>query len=400
MKRRLEGVTDMNFRAQDFAGKNVLLLQGPIGNFFYRLAKLLKNADARVFKLNFNGGDFLYYPFNATRYKGKMQHFSGFFSKFCKDNKIDTIMLFGDCRPLHERAIKEAKKMGLEVFVFENGYLRPNYITLEKDGVNANSAMSKDEHFYLKYHPKIHEDKTVHFKHSYQIMCVYGFFYWLFAFLLAPFFNNSLHHRSLSPLEILPWVRSYWYKIIYTFTEKKQEEFILNDLKGRYFVAILQVYNDSQILRHYKDKSVMKFIASTIKSFAKYSSKKHFLVFKHHPMDRGYRNYKAVIERLAKKHGVNGRVLYIHDIRLPELFARTLGCVVVNSTLGLSALYHNCALKICGKAFYDIKNLSYQGTLNSFWKQCHNVRPKRILYKNLRGFLVDNNQINATFYRF
>ena len=45
---------------RDFADKKVLLLQGPIGPFFYRFAKKLKQAGASVHKINFNGGDFMH----------------------------------------------------------------------------------------------------------------------------------------------------------------------------------------------------------------------------------------------------------------------------------------------------------------------------------------------------
>ncbi|MBZ7929146.1 capsule biosynthesis protein, partial [Campylobacter sp. RM10542] len=44
---------------KEFSGKNVILLQGPVGNFFYRLAKKLKKYNAKILKINFNGGDFL-----------------------------------------------------------------------------------------------------------------------------------------------------------------------------------------------------------------------------------------------------------------------------------------------------------------------------------------------------
>ncbi len=43
---------------KEFSGKNVLLLQGPVGNFFHHLAMKMKKNQTKVFKLNFNGGDF------------------------------------------------------------------------------------------------------------------------------------------------------------------------------------------------------------------------------------------------------------------------------------------------------------------------------------------------------
>lgn len=52
-----------------FRGRNVLLLQGPVGPFFSRLAHDLELAGASVHKVNFNAGDSLFYggvPFLST----------------------------------------------------------------------------------------------------------------------------------------------------------------------------------------------------------------------------------------------------------------------------------------------------------------------------------------------
>lgn len=43
-----------------FAGKRVLLLQGPVGPFFARLTAELRPVNATVYKVNFNAGDWLF----------------------------------------------------------------------------------------------------------------------------------------------------------------------------------------------------------------------------------------------------------------------------------------------------------------------------------------------------
>ena len=56
-----------------FKGKRVLLLQGPVGPFFTRWAEDLRQAGAQVFKVNFNAGDWFYYhgtpSITAARWK-------------------------------------------------------------------------------------------------------------------------------------------------------------------------------------------------------------------------------------------------------------------------------------------------------------------------------------------
>ena len=57
---------------------------------------------------------------------------------------IDLVFLFGDCRPIHRAAHDVATAMGIDVGVFEEGYLRPDFITLERHGVNGNSLRRYD----------------------------------------------------------------------------------------------------------------------------------------------------------------------------------------------------------------------------------------------------------------
>ncbi|TQR34418.1 capsule biosynthesis protein [Campylobacter sp. MIT 99-7217] len=385
-------------KIKEFKDQRVLLLQGPIGPFFNKFARKLRSLNAEVFKLNFNGGDKIFYPFKAHAYLGKLQAFRHFIKHFFTEHKINTLIVYNDCRPLHRIAIKVARRMNVKIYVFEEGYLRPNFITLEKDGVNANSKIPRDKEFYLGYLSKCSNQKNKSIKGAFKIMAFYAFLYWLFAFLMGWHYNNRLHHRTLNPLEVFPWIRSLYRKIIYHFSEKKLCEDILEN-KKKYFVAVLQVFNDTQILTHYKNKSIEKFIEDTLISFAKNARDKHFLVFKHHPMDRGYKNYSHLIKNLCERYQLQNRVFYVHDIHLPTLLNGALGCVSINSTVGISALYHNCPLKVCGEAFYDITGLTYQGKLDFFWKESHANRPSNQLYVNFKNYLLDTNQINGNYYK-
>lgn len=52
---------------REFKGKNVLLLQSQF-IFFWRLTKDLKQVAKSIHKINFNGGDWIFYPFKAVNY--------------------------------------------------------------------------------------------------------------------------------------------------------------------------------------------------------------------------------------------------------------------------------------------------------------------------------------------
>ncbi|HEH5163174.1 TPA: capsule biosynthesis protein [Campylobacter coli] len=380
---------------KEFSGKTVLLLQGPVGTFFHRLAIKMKKNKTKVFKLNFNGGDFLFYP-SGKRCKCDEKDLENFYENFFKEKKTDAIVMYNDCRLIHAKAIKVAKELGIGIWIFEEGYLRPYCITFEKDGVNANSSLPRDKNFYLSCNISTKES-IKEIPGGFKFMAFSTFLYWLFSFLLAPFFNNKLHHRTLYPFEFLFWFRSLYRKYLYKFTEKKLNQKIYS-LEKKYFLAILQVYNDTQIKHHYK-KSIEEFIEELILSFANHARAKSYLIFKHHPMDRGYRNYSKLINGLSQKYHVEGRIFYVHDTYLPTLLKNALGCITINSTVGLSAILEGCPTKVCGNAFYNFEGLAYPKKLQFFWREAHAYKPNPSLVLNFKNYLLNTNQFNGNFYK-
>ncbi|EBF5833249.1 capsule biosynthesis protein [Campylobacter coli] len=380
---------------KEFSGKTVLLLQGPVGTFFHRLAIKMKKNKTKVFKLNFNGGDFLFYP-SGKRCKCDEKDLENFYENFFKEKKTDAIVMYNDCRLIHAKAIKVAKELGIGIWIFEEGYLRPYCITFEKDGVNANSSLPRDKNFYLSCNI-LTKESIKEIPGGFKFMAFSAFLYWFFSFLLAPFFNNKLHHRTLYPFEFLFWFRSLYRKYLYKFTEKKLNQKIYS-LEKKYFLAILQVYNDTQIKHHYK-KSIEEFIEELILSFANHARAKSYLIFKHHPMDRGYRNYSKLINGLSQKYHVEGRIFYVHDTYLPTLLKNALGCITINSTVGLSAILEGCPTKVCGNAFYNFEGLAYPKKLQFFWREAHAYKPNPNLVLNFKNYLLNTNQFNGNFYK-
>ncbi|EKB8808842.1 capsule biosynthesis protein [Campylobacter coli] len=380
---------------KEFSGKTVLLLQGPVGTFFHRLAIKMEKNKTKVLKLNFNGGDFFFYP-NGKRCKCDEKDLENFYESFFKEKKIDAIVMYNDCRLIHAKAIKVAKGLGIGIWIFEEGYLRPYCITFEKDGVNANSSLPRDKNFYLSCNI-LTKESIKEIPGGFKFMAFSAFLYWLFSFLLAPFFNNKLHHRTLYPFEFLFWFRSLYRKYLYKFTEKKLNQKIYS-LEKKYFLAVLQVYSDTQIKYHYK-KSIEDFIEELILSFANHARAKSYLVFKHHPMDRGYRNYSKLINELSQKYHVEGRIFYVHDTYLPTLLKNALGCITINSTVGLSAILEGCPTKVCGNAFYNFEGLAYPKKLQFFWREAHAYKPNPSLVINFKNYLLNTNQFNGNFYK-
>ena len=381
-----------------FRGERVLLLQGPVGPFFRRLADDLTLAGAQVFKVNFNGGDWLFYPGGAFNYRGRTEDWPKYLEALLDQLNVDVVMLFGDCRPIHKLAHKIAHRRGLEIGVFEEGYIRPNYVTLEQYGVNFHSLIPRDPGFYRNI-PIPTADRPIPLGNTYWHAVLWAVLYYFAAGLLKPLFRRYVHHRPLTWMEFFPWTRSVWRKVYYSLKERSTLARLTGELNGRYFLVPLQVYNDAQIHTHSSFKAISDFIDEVMASFAEHAPQDTALVIKHHPMDRGYHDYTSLIRQRVDELGLHGRCFYIHDQHLPTLMEHSRGVVVINSTVGLSALHQGAPLKVCGNAIYDMRGLTFQGRLNDFWKNSRESKPDSLLLKRFDGYLVQHTQLNGSFYK-
>jgi len=381
------------------SGKNILLLQGPMGPFFRRLSQDLADHGAIVHKINFNGGDFFYYPNRCVNYRNSITEWAAFLADFLINFEIDQIILFGDCRAYHRLAISVAKIKNVPVFVFEEGYFRPDYITFEEGGVSNHSKISRNPHDYESIDPSSQSCKATPVGKFFWHAAFYAFFYYLLSNILWLIFSNYQHHRNLKIDELFYWIRSLYRKIYFKIIERKFMKEIIEPNSGSLFIVPLQVNLDSQILFHSKYTSTKDFIEQTVRSFKAFAPSDCKLVFKQHPLDRGYHNYSAFILSLSTKHDLNGRLFYTVESALPDLFKHARGVVVINSTSGLTAMEQGIPAKVCGEAIYLMAGLIYLDSINSFWSNAGLFEPDMLLYRKYKRYLINNTQINGSFYR-
>lgn len=385
---------------ESFKNKNIVFLQGPLGPFFQNLMKDFVDVGATVHKINFNGGDWYFSSDNVVNYRGSLEEWGEFFSRFIENYKIDTVILFGDCRNYHRIAHAIADENGLNIGVFEEGYVRPDYITFENFGVNGHSQLPRNRDFY----DLLMEDEFAildisNVNNTFWAAAWCAIVYYFFSALFYPVFRQYRHHRPLNLFEGLFWIRSMYRKWIFRFSEKNIFS-SLNIIESKnYFLVPLQISTDAQIHAHSDFDSVESFIKRIISSFSTNAPQNTFLVIKHHPLDRGYHDYSKLIHRLSNDNSVAERVIYIHDQHLPTLLEHARGVVLINSTVGLSAIHHSAPLKTCGSAIYDIDGLTYQGSLEAFWHDSKNFIVDKILYERFKGYVINNKQINGSFYR-
>ncbi|TCO80307.1 capsular polysaccharide export protein [Plasticicumulans lactativorans] len=377
---------------------DVLLLQGPIGPFFRRFARLLRAQGHRVRKINFNAGDWLFYPGpGALAYRGGVDAWPDFLAGFLRRHGIERIYLFGDCRPMHRCVPQVAGPLGVRVFVFEEGYVRPDYVTLEEWGVNGHSRLPRDPAFYRAL-PDAPLPMPEPVGQTFGRMACHAMAYVAALRWLRPFFPGYAHHRPFKVRgEVGVWLRAWWRKRRFAREQASLLPRVACELDQRYFLVALQTHTDAQIVDHSRFVSVTEFIAQVLESFARAAPADTSLVFKHHPLDRGYTHYGELLARLAREHGLAGRVFYVHDLHLPTLIRHARGAVMVNSTVGMSVLYHRVPLKVLGRAIYDMPGLTFQGALEDFWREPGAVDMK--LYHRFRTYLIRHTQVNGSFYK-
>ncbi|OCG19214.1 capsule biosynthesis protein [Gilliamella sp. App4-10] len=375
---------------------NILLLQGPIGPFFKNVAAWLQKSGCNVYKINLNGGDEHFYPHNSVSFYKSIDAFPQFLENYIQQNTIDAIVVFGDCRIYHKiaKAIVDSNS-NLSFWVFEEGYLRPHYITFEKNGVNGFSLIPKNHDFYQSVEiTPIDESKK---KSQYYSMIYYSIVYYIFILLKKNKYSNYVHHRKTS----LSFYASHWTlalirKFKAKLTQPKLIKKVINNEHKPFYIFPLQCNEDSQIQVHSHYHSMKSYIFRVIRSFSLFADEKTILLIKHHPMDEGFNNYAQLIKKLAKRYGVRKRVIYIHGIPMPILLRKAIGLVTVNSTCGLSALIHGLPVIALSNAHYDIKGLTYQGELDRFWRE--GKKPDTQLFERYRSYLCNKSQIKGSIY--
>ncbi len=307
-------------------------------------------------------------------------------------------VLFGDCRPIHQQALEIIRPLNLDIFVFEEGYIRPNHITLEQVGVNGNSLLPKTAEYYLNQ-TIITPHHTMSLGNTFWHTALWAIVYYLAATMGYPFFRQYKHHRPLHIAEGWYWVRGTVRKWLYQRREKGLEEKLTQQMAHQYFLVPLQLPGDAQVKHHSDFDSIEIFIRTIIASFANNAPNDTYLIIKQHPLDRGYNYYAPLIRELAKSLSIDDQVMYIHDQNLPRLLRNARGVIVINSTVGLSALYHHAPTKVCGEAVYDIPQLCYQGDLDHFWQEANEFEVNRELFAKYINYLENRCQINGSFYK-
>ncbi|MCK0142495.1 capsular biosynthesis protein [Aliiroseovarius sp. F20344] len=381
--------------------RNFLFLQGPHGPFCWRLAKMLGHSGAKVWRVGFNRGDqaFWHDKSNFIPFTDTQDQWSERFEQIVDTHNITDIVLYGDTRPIHAQAVEQARARGLTIHVFEEGYLRPYWVTYERDGSNGNSRLmeySVDDmqRILANAEPDIPEAPAHWGDMRHHVF--YGALYHWFVMFLNQKYRNFKPHRSLSVgKEFLLYLQRL---VLMPVIAANRIAATLRIRYGGfpYHLALLQLEHDSSFQMHSPFTTMTEFLERVISDFSKGAATHHHLVFKAHPLEDGRVPQQREIRRLAKTYGVENRVHYVRGGKLAKLLDHARSSVTINSTAAQQVLWRGLPLKLFGDAVYAKPEFVSEQTLPEFFESP--TRPDKRAYRDYRHFLLETSQVAGGFY--
>ncbi len=381
--------------------RRFLLLQGPHGPFFYRLGRLLVTAGADVWRVGFTGGDRAFWPQRAgyIAYTGTEGDWPATFGKLVAEKGITDVVVYGDTRPVHASAVSIARAAGVTVHVFEEGYLRPYWITYERGGSNGHSRLLTIDVPSMQRALENRDGEQAEAPASWGDLrqhIFYGALYHGFVMFGARRYRAYRPHRAIPVaaefrLHLKRLVLMPWHRLERALATRRIEQGSFP-----YYLVLLQLDHDASFRAHGPYRDTTEFLAQCIEAFARSAPRHHHLVFKAHPLDDDRVPLSAGILRLARMFDVADRVHFLRGGKLARVLSGAKAAVTVNSTAGQQALWRGLPLRAFGTAVYGKPGLVSDQPLAEFFSDPH--RPDVQAYRDFRQFLLETSQVPGGFY--
>jgi capsular polysaccharide export protein len=389
------------------APRRLLFASAPFGPFFAELAAALEQQGCDVLRLCFEGGDVWETPARNRLIVPRNVDFERYVSEVLQSRRINALVTFNDVLPRNAVALEVAKRMHVDRYVLENGYLRPHWVTLEQGGVNGFSGLPRSRDFYLSHRAlrlarrsdaegaraaaqlfpariRDHVGNTIlHFLAATAASPVLGF--------QADYYGDSV------------WRQMRGYVREYLWRQFNSEADAVNRIKRakacegtRVFTVLMQKPGDGQLVIHSTYGCNNNFLLDVVASFARCAPADSMLVVKQHPLDYGVEGSPEFARRLFKRFGIESRAVYLRMTSIDVCMDNSDALVTVNSTGGLAALHKGLAVKCMGNAVYDVDGLTFQGALDEFWVQGKPAEDE--VLEGYTGYLLQSSQMNGGFH--
>ncbi|HEX3884039.1 MAG TPA: hypothetical protein VHW66_15375 [Stellaceae bacterium] len=348
--------------------RSFLFLQGPLSPFFCELGEALAARGHRVRRVDLHLGEQLFWRrLKASHFRGRFDEWRDYIGAELDTNGVTDMILVGDRRPYHIVAAEEARARGIAVICTDFGYLRPGWITFEYDGMTNYSRFPRDPDAIRELAAHLPEpDFHPRFNAPFRLVAALDVLFTVPQVLGRPFYPHYRWHGIYHPFaEYAGWLaalvrrRAIQRSTVATKVSLQQEP-------GSYFLFPLQLATDFQIRANSPFADARDAVREVVASFTASGSPKK-LVAVVHPLDNGLINWRRLVQGLVDGTRVADRVIVLEDGIPNDLLCNAAGIITVNSTTGITALYHDVPVKVLGSAVYDVPGLTHQGRLDDFW---------------------------------
>ena len=350
--------------------RSFLFLQGPISPFFAQVAEGLRALGHQVQRINLHLGDRVFWgATGSVDFTGRADEWPAWIADFLTRHAITDLLLIGEQRPYHRVAIEAAKARGITVIVTDYGYLRPDWITLERDGMGGNSLFPRDpaEIRRLAKGLSLPELKPLYSDH-FATMALRDVYYHALAQWPFPF-RHYQRHQLLHPFLVYAGLAR---RLLLRRREDRRSAEVFEGLKARgtpFWIFAMQLETDFAIRAYSPFTDMDAPLGQVMASFAAHAPAGTELVIKLHPLDPCWKPWPKRIAAMARAAGIAGRVHIMPRGRLPDLLAASSGMITVNSTAATTAMVLGKPVKLMGQAVYNVPGLSFQPSLDAFWTE-------------------------------
>lgn len=381
--------------------RRVLMLQGPHGPFFRQLADHLREAGCAVFRIGFNRGDEYFWGGRPgyMGYHGSLDDWQIFLGGLLEDFGITDMVLYGDTRPLHAIAVAVAEARGITIHVFEEGYVRPYWVTYERGGSNGHSRLMQMEIAEIRAavaRSMVDPTPAPARWGEMRQHILYGALYHFNVMTGQRRYPTYRPHRDKTVREEFRLYRRRLLLMPYQALERWLATRRVRHGGFPYHLVLLQLEHDASFRKHSSFASMSDFVDLCLDGFAKGAPKHHHIVFKAHPLEDGRAQIAQAIRRKARQLGLDRRVHFIRGGKLARLIEQARSAVTVNSTSAHQALWRGIPVRTLGRAIYGKPGLVSDQALPEFFASPD--RPDMAAYRDFRQYLLETSQVPGGFY--
>ena len=352
----------------DAPPRRFLFLQGPTSDFFPELAAALRARGHATFRINLSLGDRLFWHgCPATDFRGRPAEWPDFIAAYLARHGITHILLLGEQRPYHQAASAAARAQGVQVVVTDYGYIRPDWLILERDGLGAGSRFPRDPAAILALAASLPPvDFAPHYADSFARQAAADVLYHLANLLPGAY----PHYRRFTLHHPVPNYLGTGWQLLRRTAHTSRAEAVLDRLAGRELhLYAMQMETDFSLRAYSRFADNDEAMAAAIASFARGARAEAHLLVKVHPLDPGLKRWPRRVAALARAAGLAGRVHFLPGaLHMDRAIGACHSVSTVNSTLAIRALQLGRPVLALGDAIYQVPGLAWQGEPDGFWQ--------------------------------